>query len=115
MSALIEQVAQALAAGATIGRDGEDLVLRGPRSARPALKALSGHKADVLSLVDSIAGRTAGLNWRDATVGERSGRCVLCRRWALLRDPRDGQPMHKVCAEQALRRTAATTSTGVAA
>ncbi|MCW2904589.1 MAG: hypothetical protein JWO67_6854, partial [Streptosporangiaceae bacterium] len=54
------------------------------------------------TLVDVYTGRAQHLDWRAATVPEKAGRCVLCHKWAILRDPYDRQPCHKVCFETSI-------------
>lgn len=44
------------------------------------------------------------LDWRHAQTSDPARRCVLCSRYALLRNPDTDEPMHKVCAEAALQR-----------
>lgn len=100
MTGLIPLVIQARRAGLVLDRGGDGrLTVRGDRRHERLVRQLLARKAEVLTLVDLYNGRRAGLDWNNASVAEQ-GRCVLCRGPALLRDPYDGAPCHKVCAEQ---------------
>ncbi len=102
MSDLITLITRARKAGLTLDRDGSKLSVRGDRRHEHLVRAILNRKAEVLGLVDVYAGRAQHLDWRSATVAEKAGRCVLCRKWSLLRDPYDRQPCHKTCAERAI-------------
>lgn len=112
---LIQTVAAALAAGATITRDADRLIVRGPQAVRSYARALLARKDEVLTLVDYLTGGASALVWRTAKVADRPGRCVLCGKGALLLDPYDGRPCHKTCAEQALAPTTHPERQGAAA
>lgn len=103
MTGLVALLARARDAGLTLDSDGNRLTVRGDRRHATLVRAILARKAEALTLIDLYNGRTAGLDWRHTTVAEKPGRCVLCRRWALLRDPFDNQPMHKTCAENTIR------------
>lgn len=99
---LIRTASAARAAGATITRDGDRLIIRGPAAVKPYAAALLARKDEVLTLVDVLAGAATTVDWRGATLATKPGRCVICGGKALLLDPYDRKPMHKVCAEGAL-------------
>jgi hypothetical protein len=60
------------------------------------------HEAAVLPYADTYSGRSNGIDWRNATVGDPAP-CRLCGRPALIRDPHIHRPVHKACLEDALR------------
>lgn len=103
MTPLIILLNRARAAGLVIDRDGDKLHIRGGRSHERLVKELLNRKTDILPIVDLYNGRAIGLDWRHAAVAEKPRRCVLCHRWAMLRDPFDFTPMHKTCAEDRIR------------
>lgn len=112
---LIRALIAARAAGATITRDGDRLIVRGPQAVRPYAQALIARKDEALTLVDYLTGTASALVWRTAKVADRPGRCVLCGKPALLLDPYDGKPTHKVCAEAALAPITTTSAAPAAA
>lgn len=102
---LIKTLIEARAAGLVLrrGPDGK-LIVRGPRAAEDTVRAVLARKAEILAhYVDLYSGSVDCLNWRSARVADRAKRCILCSGWAILRDPVDNLPTHKVCAEQQLR------------
>lgn len=103
MTPLVVLVAKARRVGLVINRDGSNLTIRGSRAHEGLAKQILARKTEVLTLVDVYAGRSESLDWSRATVSGQLGRCGLCSREALLRDPYDRQPMHKTCAEAAIR------------
>lgn len=103
MTGLISLVIQARQVGLVLDQgEGGRLIVRGDREHERLVRQLLDRKAEVLTLVDLFTGRRAALDWSQAKVGAQPGRCVLCRSWAILRDPFDDTPCHKVCAEQQL-------------
>lgn len=88
-------ISQACAVGVQIGHaaDGE-LTLRAPKIAGPLARALRAREFEVLQL----------FNWTHARVAEPAP-CVLCRRPAILRDPVENRPCHKVCVDALIRPT----------
>jgi len=102
MSALVLVLVRARKAGLTIDRDGTRLTVRGDRQHAALVGEILRRKAETLTLVDLYNGRATALDWRHATVAERAEPCRICRRRAHVRDPFDGVPMHKTCAEQTL-------------
>jgi len=97
MGALVNLVAQGHRAGVQIGRapDGS-LLLRAPKPAAPLARQLRAREAEVLQLWD----------WRPAPVAEPAP-CLLCGRPAILRDPVEHRPCHKVCIDPLLRPASA--------
>jgi hypothetical protein len=83
---------RARAVGVTVGRTGRGaLVLDIPPRAAGLAAALHACEPQLLALFD----------WRRAPVAQRAP-CLLCRRPALLRDPADHRPAHKVCVDDLL-------------
>ena len=103
MSDLLTLITRARKAGLVLDREGGKLVVRGDRTHERLVRALLDRKTETLTLVEVYNGRAQHLDWRQAKIPEKAGRCILCHRWAQLRDPYDGQPMHKTCAEAQLR------------
>lgn len=101
---LLELLAEARRAGlaASRQRDGQ-LVIRGPRQHEHLVRALLARKDDVLSVLSVYVGDVPSLDWRRATVLGDYRPCALCKRNALLVEPYDNRPCHKVCAEAAIR------------
>lgn len=105
---LITLLGRARAAGIALSRHPDGgLRIQAPATAAPIAKALRARQDDVLPLLGALQQNPVVLNWRDAWLADDPAPCVICRRPALLRDPHDNRPMHKVCAEQLL--TEATT------
>lgn len=103
MTGLISLVLQARKVGLVLDKgEGGRLIVRGDRKHEHLVRQLLARKTDVLTLVDLFTGRRPTLDWSLAKVGDQPGRCVLCRGWAILRDPYDSTPCHKVCVEQQL-------------
>lgn len=63
-----------------------------PDSADSIARAVRSRDQDVLKLYD----------WSHAGVGDPMP-CLLCERSALLRDPVEGRPCHRVCCDAILR------------
>lgn len=59
--------------------------------------------AELTALVDIYNGRRRLLDWRAAAV-RGPAPCILCGSPSLLRDPHDGTPLHRTCAELAIQR-----------
>ena len=95
---LIRLVAQAVAAGVTIGHSEHGaLTLTGTAlEGRALAKQLRTHDIAVLGLYD----------WRHAVVADPQP-CLLCGRPAILRDPVDNRPAHKVCVDDLIRPASA--------
>lgn len=102
---LIHTLIEARRAGLDITRGPEGkLIVRGPRTAGHLVTRILDRKEQILDgYVDFYSGTAGCLNWRTAVVGDRAKRCILCGHWAILRDPIEGKPMHKVCAENSIR------------
>jgi hypothetical protein len=102
---LIHILIEARRAGLELARGPEGkLIVRGPRMASYLVIRILDHKEQILDgYVDFYSGAAGCLNWRTAVVGEKAKRCILCGRWAILRDPIEGKPLHKVCAENGIR------------
>lgn len=99
---LVVLLGHARTAGLHITATDGRLRVTGPREHGALARALLARKPAVLTLVDVYNGRRRLLDWQAAAV--RNPRpCVLCGRPALLRDPYDGVPMHRTCAERAVR------------
>lgn len=103
MTALLELLADARRAGLVLAREDDRLVIRGPREHEQLVKSLLARKPDVLTVLDAYNGTVTGLDWRHARVLVEPRPCVLCGRRALLAEPYDQQPCHKICAEAAIR------------
>jgi hypothetical protein len=89
---LVALVAEAVAAGVLIDRGANGvLTLKAPKSAGPLAKQLRARQSEVLQLFD----------WHRAQLGDPLP-CLLCGQPALLRDPVDRRPCHKVCVDQLL-------------
>jgi hypothetical protein len=99
---LIVLLGRARTAGLRITATGGRLHITGPREHGALARALLGRKPDLLPLVDVYNGRRRLLDWQAAAVRDPRP-CVLCGSPALLRDPYDGVPMHRTCAERAVR------------
>lgn len=84
---------------ATEGR----LRITGPREHGALARALLRRKDEVLALVDIYNGHRRLLDWRAAAV-RGPAPCILCGGPSLLRDPHDGTPLHRTCAELAIHR-----------
>lgn len=93
---VVSLLAEACAAQVEISRDARGaLLLRAPQNAVALARRLRDRQAEVLLLFD----------WTHAALDE-SAPCVLCGRPALLRDPADRRPCHKVCVDRLLHRAA---------
>ncbi len=101
---LLDLLASARRAGLLLGRreDGQ-LLIRGPREHEPLVRSLLVRKAEVLAILAVYDGTVTGLDWRHARALDKKQPCALCRRPALLIEPYDNRPAHKVCAEAAIR------------
>lgn len=89
---IVALMAQAAAVGVRVQRISEDhLDILAPPAAAPAAKLVRSRAAEVLRLFD----------WTHAAVAAPAP-CLLCQRPAMLRDPVDSKPCHKVCADAAL-------------
>lgn len=99
---LIVLLGRARTAGLHISATDGRLHITGPREHGALARALLARKPDVLTLVDAYSGRRRLLDWQAAAVRDPRP-CVLCGSPALLRDPYDGVPMHRTCAERAVR------------
>jgi predicted RNase H-like nuclease len=90
---LVILVAQSRRAGVVMerARDGA-LGIRAPREAGALAKQLRAREVDVLQLFD----------WYHARLGEPEP-CLLCGQPAILRDPVENRPCHKVCCGQIVR------------
>lgn len=86
-------VAEACAVGVQIGYTADGaLTLRAPKIAAPLARALRARETEVLKLFD----------WTHARVAEAAP-CALCHRPAILRDPAESRPCHKVCVDALIR------------
>lgn len=84
---LIRAVSRAVRAGVELSRNPDGtLEITAPPESVYLGRALRAREADILALGD----------WRRADVAE-SARCILCGGSAMLRDPIDKAPCHKVC------------------
>lgn len=93
---IIALLAEACAAQVEISRDARGaLLLRAPQDAVTLGRRLRVREADVLRLFD----------WTQAVLDDPAP-CVLCHRPAMLRDPVERRPCHKVCVDRLLRRAA---------
>lgn len=101
---LIHLLIEARRAGLDLARGPEGkLIVRGPRTAGTLVRRLLDRKDHILDgYVDVYSGAAECLNWKSATVAERAKRCILCGQWAILRDPIENKPLHKVCAEDGI-------------
>ena len=106
---LVVLLGRARTAGLHISATDGRLHITGPREHGALARALLARKPDVLTLVDAYNGPPRLLDWQAAAVRDPAP-CVLCGRPALLRDPYDGVPMHRTCAERAVRWGLPTTS-----
>ena len=87
---------RARAAGVTVSRTPKGaLSLESPPTVDALAATLRECEQDLLALFD----------WRRAHLA-RPAPCLLCERPALLRDPAEQQPAHKVCVDQLLHRSA---------
>ena len=103
-TALIQLLAQARRAGLVFVHGPDDqIVIRGPRSCEPLVRALLTRKADLLTVLAIYNGHVQRLNWRREPILGQPQPCVLCRRSTLLIEPYDSQPCHKTCAEAVIR------------
>ena len=92
---LIVLVAEAAVAGVIIGRGEHDsLTVRAPREAAPFARLLRSREVAILGLFD----------WRHAAVGDLQP-CLICHRPAMLCDPVEARPAHKVCVDALIRPT----------
>ena len=102
---LIALLAQAQAAGVRIGRSDEGgVTLRAPKAAGALAKQLRAREADLLALLD----------WRRARIADDPQPCLICRRLAILRDPAEHRPAHKVCVDRLIRPAAVAPAEGAA-
>ena len=89
---LILTLQRARAAGVTISRTAKNVVtLDIPPDATEPAAALHGREQQISALFD----------WRQAPV-TKPAPCLLCTRPALLRDPAEHTPAHKVCVDALL-------------
>jgi len=89
---IVTLMAQAAAAGVRVQRTREDhLDILGPPAAAPVAKLVRSRAAEVLRLFD----------WTHAAVTAPAP-CLLCEKPAILRDPANSKPCHKVCADATL-------------
>lgn len=80
-------------AGIRLGRrTGGGLAIHTTAASDTLARAVRARDAEVLRLAD----------WHHATVAAQPAPCVLCARAAILRDPVDGVPCHKVCVDELL-------------
>src|SRR5690606_13203350 len=84
---------------ATEGR----LRITGPREHSALARALLRRTSEVLFLVHVYNGRRRPLDWRAAAVRRRAPG-ILCGGRSILRDPHDGAPLHRTCAERAIHQ-----------
>lgn len=102
---ILDLINRARTAGVLVGRGADGtLTLRAPEAAAPLAKQLRQRQADVLALFD----------WRRARVADDPQPCLLCHRPAILRDPVEHRPAHKVCVDRLIRPAAATPTEGAA-
>jgi hypothetical protein len=93
---LVLTLRRARAAGITVSRTPKGaLALDMPSDADALGAELRGREQDLLALFD----------WRRADLA-RPAPCLLCSRPALLREPAEAQPAHKVCVDQLLNVSA---------
>ena len=105
---LLDLLARARAAGLTLTREDQLLVVTGPGSAGPVARQLLARKQDVLRVLPVLQGTASVLDWSaDAVLSLRPAPCRGCARAAHLRDPADGNAWHKRCFEDALREISA--------
>jgi len=101
---LLELLASARRAGLIFtGQADGQLVIRGPRRHEQLVRSLLARKPDVLTVLAAYTGEVTGLDWRHVRVLNEPRLCALCGRPALLFEPYDQRPCHKVCAEAAIR------------
>lgn len=101
---LVSLLDQARTLGITLGvRADGSLRIDTPKSAASFARSLRARDADVLTLFD----------WRRASLGDLAP-CVICHRPALLRDPVEHRPAHKVCVDRIIRPAAAAPMDGAA-
>src|SRR5690554_979198 len=100
---LLILLARARTAGLHITATEGRLLITGPRKHGALARALLRRKDEVLHLVDVYNGRRRLLDWSAAAV-RRPAPCILCGGPSLLRDPHDGTPLHRTCAELAIHR-----------
>ena len=81
----------------------DELVIRGPRSQQPLVRALLARKPDVLAVLAVYNGDAQRLDWRRERILDQMQPCSLCCQSTLLIEPYDGRPCHKSCAEAAIR------------
>jgi hypothetical protein len=90
-------------AGLVLARRDDQLIIRGPREHEQLVRALLARKPDVLAVLPAYSGAVPSLDWSRAKVLGECQPCALCHRPALLVEPYDHRPCHKVCAEAAIR------------
>src|SRR5690606_42149284 len=66
-------------------------------------RALLRRKDELLPLVDIYNGHRRLLDWSAAAV-RGPAPCILCGGPSILRDPHDGTPLHRTCAERAIHQ-----------
>jgi hypothetical protein len=94
---VVALLGRAHAAGVAVSRTGKgSLVLEVPPHAADLAAALRTRERAVLAL----------FTWRSAVVAEQPAPCLLCARPALLRDPAERRPAHKVCVDALLQISA---------
>lgn len=75
-----------------------------PKSAATFARALRARDADVLALFD----------WRRARVADDPQPCLICHRPAILRDPAEHRPAHKMCVDRLIRPSTVARAEGAA-
>ncbi|MBB6001342.1 hypothetical protein HNR25_005173 [Streptomonospora salina] len=102
MSHVVVLLARAKAAGLTLRALDGRLRIAGPRRHGDLGQALLERKETVLEILPTYLGERPGLDWCHGGVGELAP-CLLCGRPSLVRDPYEYVPMHKLCADPAIR------------
>src|SRR5690554_7017666 len=100
---LLILLGRARTAGLRITATDGRLHITGPREHGALARALLRRKSELFPLVDIYNGRRRLLDWRAAAV-RGPAPCILCGGPSILRDPHDGTPMHRTCAEHAIHQ-----------
>src|SRR5690554_8193908 len=103
LTPLLVLLGRARTAGLHITATDGQLRITGPREHGALARALLRRKSEVLFLVDFYNGRRRLLDWRAAAV-RGPAPCILCGGPSILRDPHDGTPLHRTCAELAIHQ-----------
>jgi hypothetical protein len=104
---LLDLLSRARAAGLTMSREDDRLVVSGPQAGEVVARELLARKSEVLRVLPVLDGTAPVLDWSDAVLSLRPAPCRGCARAAHLHDPADGNAWHKACYETALREISA--------